>query len=71
MTITFAFTLTATSSVKHSRHSKSDVRKSETELNRTQLNGFRSIGSGKRIQSKPKASPSKHVFIALFLLFIQ
>ena len=35
---------------------------SETELNRTQFNGFRSIGSYKPIQSKPKASP---------LLFIQ
>ena len=44
---------------------------SETELNRTQLNGFRSIGSGEPIQSKPKASPSKQVFLALFLLFIQ
>ena len=44
---------------------------SETELNRTQLNGFRSIGSGEPIQSKPKASPSKQVFRALFLLFIQ
>ena len=39
---------------------------SETELNRTQLNGFRSIGSGEPIQSKPKASPSKQVFLALF-----
>ena len=43
---------------------------SETELNRTQLNGFRSIGSGEPIQSKPKSSPSKQVFLALFLLFI-
>ena len=39
---------------------------SETELHRTQLNGFRSIGSGEPIQSKPKASPSKQVFLALF-----
>ena len=44
---------------------------SETELNRTQLNGFCSIGSGEPIQSKPEASPSKQVFLALFLLFIQ
>ena len=49
----------------------------QIELNRTQLNGFRSIGSGEPIlalvnrQSKPKASPSKQVFLALFLLFIQ
>ena len=39
---------------------------SETELNRTQLNGLCSIGSGKPIQSKPKASPSKQVFLARF-----
>ena len=44
---------------------------SVSELNRTQLNGFRSIDSGEPIQSKPKASPSKQVFLALFLLFIQ
>jgi len=36
---------------------------SETELNRTQLNGFRSIGSGEPIQSKPvKASFSRAFF---------
>jgi len=39
---------------------------SETELNRTQLNGLLSIGSGKPIQSKPKARPSKQVFLVLF-----
>ena len=39
---------------------------SETELNRTQFNGLSSIGSGKPIKSKPKASPSKQVFLVLF-----
>ena len=39
---------------------------SETGLNRTQSNGLRSIGSGKPIQSKPKASLSKQVFLVRF-----
>ena len=38
----------------------------QIELNRAQFNGLSSIGSGKPIQSKPKASPSKQV-----LQFIQ
>ena len=38
----------------------------KTELNRTQLNGLHSIGSGKPIQSKPKASLSMQVFLMLF-----
>ena len=42
---------------------------SETELNRTQLNGLRSTGSGKPVQRKPKASPSKQVFLCVFTIY--
>ena len=34
------------------------------------LNGLHSIGSGKPVQSKPKAIPSKQAFLEAFLLFI-
>ena len=42
---------------------------SETELNRKQLNGLRSIGSSKPIKSKPKAIPSKQVFLVFFGMY--
>ena len=39
---------------------------SETKLNQVQLNGLRSIGSGKPIQRKAKVSTPKQVFLQLF-----
>ena len=44
----------------------------ETELSRIQLNGLRSVGSGKPVQIKEaQSNPIKADFSRAFLLFIQ